>query len=89
MGPVAPRVRARRADVTDLPLSRSVFIVAAALEQFYCTNSAARWDRVGRVIRRPAGARFSEPLQYAFAKVAWDGHVVLIAGIDQNPPVAR
>jgi hypothetical protein len=55
-------------------------------EQFYCTNSAARWDRVGRVIRRPAGARFGDPLQFAFAKIAWDGDVVMIAGMDGNPP---
>lgn len=46
-------------------------------EQFYCTNNRARWDRVGRVIREPRGVRVGDPLQFAFAKVAWDGHVLL------------
>jgi hypothetical protein len=55
-------------------------------QQFYCTNLDARWDRVGRVITRPAGARFGDALQFAFAKIAWDGHLVLVSGIDENPP---
>jgi hypothetical protein len=55
-------------------------------QQFFCTNLDARWDRVGRVITRPPGARFSDPLQFAFAKIAWDGHVVMVPGIDENPP---
>jgi beta-lactam-binding protein with PASTA domain len=38
------------------------------------------------VIRRPAGARFGDPLQFAFAKIAWDGDVVMIAGMDGNSP---
>ncbi len=49
-------------------------------EQFYCANSPARWDRTGRAIRIPHGARFADGLQFAFAKVAWDGHVVFIPG---------
>jgi hypothetical protein len=57
-----------------------------AHDQFYCTNIRARWDRVGRVIERPPGARVNDPLQFAFAKIAWDGHVVLFTGIDENPP---
>jgi hypothetical protein len=55
-------------------------------DQFYCTNSGARWDRVGRVITRPAGAHLDDPLQFAFANVSWDGHVILVAGVDSNPP---
>jgi hypothetical protein len=55
-------------------------------DQFYCTNNSARWDRVGRVITRPPVAHFDDPLQFAFAKIAWDSHVVLIAGLDGNPP---
>jgi hypothetical protein len=55
-------------------------------DQFFCTNIAARWDRVGRVIRRPPGAHVDDNLQFAFAKVAWDGHVVLATGIVGNPP---
>jgi hypothetical protein len=46
-------------------------------KQFYCTNIDARWDRFGRVIRRPRQAHVDDPLQLLFAKVAWDGHVVL------------
>jgi hypothetical protein len=58
-------------------------------EQFYCTNSAARWDRTGRAIRVPRGARFADGLQFAFAKVAWDGHVVFLPGLGGNPPRAK
>ncbi len=55
-------------------------------DEFYCTNSSARWDRVGRVIQRPAGSRVYDPLQFAFAKVTWDGHVVFVPGLDESPP---
>jgi hypothetical protein len=47
------------------------------LEQFYCANIDARWDRFGRVITRPRSAGVDDPLEFRFAKVAWDGHVVL------------
>jgi hypothetical protein len=57
-------------------------------EQFYCTNLAARWDRTGRVIRAPRGAKFPDGLQFAFAKVAWDSHVVFLPGLGGNPPRA-
>ena len=57
-------------------------------DQFYCTNMDARWDRVGRVITRPPGARISAPLQFAFAKIAWDGQVVIASGTIENPPRA-
>lgn len=55
-------------------------------DEFYCTNSTAGWDRVGRVIHPPAGTRSVDPLQFAFAKVTWDGHVVFVPGLDENPP---
>jgi hypothetical protein len=55
-------------------------------DEFYCTNSSARWDRVGRVIQRPAGTRVDDALQFAFAKVTWDGHVVFVPGLDESPP---
>ena len=58
-------------------------------EQFYCTNSQARWDRTGNVIRMPPGARFADGLQFAFAKIAWDGHVVFLPGLGGNPPRAK
>jgi len=57
-------------------------------EQFYCTNSSARWDRAGRVIRMPAGASFPDGLQFAFAKIGWDGHIVFLPGLGGNPPRA-
>lgn len=57
-------------------------------EQFYCTNSPARWDRAGRVIRIPSGAPFPDGMQFAFAKIAWDGHVVFLPGLGGNPPRA-
>jgi hypothetical protein len=56
------------------------------LEQFYCTNMDARWDRVGRVVTRPPGAAHSVPLSFAFAKRAWDGHVVIVGGMSAPPP---
>jgi hypothetical protein len=58
-------------------------------EQFYCTNSRARWDRTGNVIRMPRGAGFADGLQFAFAKMAWDGHVVFLPGLGGNPPRAK
>jgi hypothetical protein len=54
-----------------------------ARKQFSCTNIAARWDRVGRVLVKPGGAPHGDPLNVAVAKAAWDGHVLL------NPGVAR
>lgn len=51
-------------------------------KQFSCTNLRARWDRVGRVLAKPAGATSGDPLNIAVAKLAWDGHVLI------NPDVA-
>lgn len=61
----------------------------ARAEQFYCTNSPARWNRTGRAIRLPPGATFADGLQFAFAKIAWDGHVVFLPGLGGNPPRAH
>ncbi len=52
----------------------------ARRREFFCTNLRARWDRVGRVLVRPHGARRGDPLNVAIAKVGWDGHVLLHAG---------
>jgi hypothetical protein len=41
------------------------------------------------VIRAPRGPRFPDGLQFAFAKIAWDGHVVFVPGLDENPPRAK
>jgi hypothetical protein len=57
--------------------------------QFYCTNLHARWDRVGRVIARPPGSRFGDPLQFTPAKVSWDHHVLFAPGTDEHPPPLR
>ena len=54
----------------------------SAQKQFSCTNMRARWDRVGRVLAKPVGAKRGDPLNIAVAKLAWDGHVLL------NPDVA-
>lgn len=57
---------------------------------FYCTNLDARWDRVGRVITKPAGFRVDDSLQYLPAKVAWDGHVVVnTAGGGELPSIRQ
>ena len=48
----------------------------------------ARWDRVGRVLKRPPGARVNDPLQFTFAKIAWDGHVVMLSDRGERPPGA-
>ncbi len=57
-------------------------------KQFSCTDSPARWDRAGRVLRMPPGARFPDGLQFAFAKIGWDGHIVFLPGLGGNPPPA-
>ncbi len=63
----------------DLRLDRST-------DEFWCTNLAARWDRLGRPILVPPHVRFPESLQVAFAKVSWDGYVMLLPGLGANPP---
>jgi hypothetical protein len=50
-------------------------------KQFFCTNMAARWDRVGRVLAKPPGATRGDPLNVAVVKIAWDGHVLLFPGV--------
>jgi len=52
-----------------------------ASDQFFCTNMHARWDRVGRVLAKPKSALRGDPLNVTVAKVAWDGHVLVTAGI--------
>jgi len=49
-------------------------------KQFYCTNSTARWDRTGAPLVVPRGPKVRDGLQVAFAKVAWNGDVVLLSG---------
>jgi hypothetical protein len=60
--------------------SRCALALDARAQEFYCTNMAARWDRAGVVIRRPAGATRDDPLNIAATKTSWDGHVLLAPG---------
>lgn len=53
----------------------------ATRRQFFCTNMRARWDRIGRVLERPADASRGDPLNITVAKLAWDGHVLLFPGV--------
>jgi len=81
IGWTSPFLQGGYAEQCDLQLDRQD-------DQFYCTNMNARWDRVGRVIEQPHGARFSDPLQFGFVKVAWDGRVVVITDELASPPPA-
>lgn len=53
----------------------------AMRKQFFCTNMSARWDRVGRVLARQAGAAHGDPLNVTVVKIAWDGHVLVFPGV--------
>ena len=52
--------------------------------EIYCSSSEARWDRIGRVITRPATAQRDEPLHLSIAKVGWDGHLLVHPGTFQQ-----
>lgn len=56
-------------------------------EQFYCTNLGVRWDRVGRVISRPADESYIGSIEGLYAKVAWDGQVMMSPGF--GPQISR
>jgi hypothetical protein len=58
----------------DVRFERSRFL-------FTCPELGAEWDRVGRVVTRPAGASLDDPLEMTVAKVAHDGHVLLHPGV--------
>lgn len=60
--------------------SRCELRLDEAAKQFYCRNMRARWDRVGRPLERPAGARRADPLNVAVATTSWDSHVLLAPG---------
>jgi hypothetical protein len=55
--------------------------------QFYCTNLGVRWDRVGRVIRRPATESYIGSIEGLYAKIAWDGQVMISPGF--GPQLSR
>ena len=56
-------------------------------EQFYCTNLGVRWDRVGRVISRPADESYIGSIEGLYAKVAWDRQVMMSPGF--GPQISR
>ena len=49
-------------------------------DEFYCANLGVRWDRVGRVIARPAAESYIGAIGGLYAKIAWDGQVMIIPG---------
>jgi hypothetical protein len=61
--------------------SRCTLQLDSIRKQFFCTNMAARWDRVGRVLVKPPGATRGDPLNITVAKLSWDGHVLLFPGV--------
>jgi hypothetical protein len=59
----------------------------AGTHDFFCTNLGVRWDRVGRVISRPADESYVGSLEGLYAKVAWDGQVTVMPGF--GPQLSR
>ena len=55
-------------------------------EQFYCTNLGVRWDRVGRVVKQPADEKYIGAIGGDYAKVTWDGQVMITPG--WGPPLS-
>ena len=49
-------------------------------DEFYCANLAVRWDRVGRVIARPANESYIGSIEGLYAKIAWDGQIMIVPG---------
>ena len=56
-------------------------------EQFYCTNLGVRWDRVGRVVKQPADEKYIGAIGGEYAKVAWDGQIMITQGF--GPQLSR
>ncbi len=56
-------------------------------EQFYCTNLGVRWDRVGRVLKQPAGEKYIGAIGGDYAKITWDGQIMITPG--WGPPLSR
>ena len=49
-------------------------------DEFYCSNLGVRWDRIGRVISRPANESYIGSIEGLYAKIAWDGQIMIIPG---------
>lgn len=61
-------------------------------DQFYCTNSTARWNRIGAVIRTPRGSSAHDPLPMILLTVSWDGQLIARfgeQGVAASPSVLR
>jgi len=56
-------------------------------DEFYCTNMGVRWDRVGRVISRPTDESYVGSIEGWYAKITWDGHVMISPGF--GPQLSR
>jgi hypothetical protein len=54
---------------------------------FYCANLAVRWDRVGRVIRRPADESYIGSTEGLYAKITWNGQIMISPGF--GPQISR
>jgi hypothetical protein len=48
--------------------------------QLYCTNLGVRWDRVGRVVKRPTDENYIGAIGGDYAKVTWDGQILITPG---------
>jgi hypothetical protein len=55
--------------------------------QLSCTNLGVRWDRVGRVVKRPADEKYIGDIDGIYAKVTWDGQIMTLGGwaLPQSP----
>jgi hypothetical protein len=54
---------------------------------FGCANLAVRWDRVGRVISRPADESYIGSIEGLDAKICWNGQVMISQGF--GPQLSR
>jgi hypothetical protein len=57
--------------------SRCRLALDPARKELFCSNLRARWDRLGRVLKRPPGAAHDDPLWFNAGETTWDGHVLL------------
>jgi hypothetical protein len=72
--------RSTNAPVCQLGLDRQK-------DEFYCNNLGVKWDRVGRVIARPANESYIGSIEGLYAKIAWDGQIMIMPGF--GPQLSR
>ena len=56
-------------------------IYRPASQTFAYPRLGATWDRIGRVLERPAGATVDDPLNMTIGKVSQDGHLLVPPGM--------